>query len=150
MLKCSSCNRPISAAQDICPCGAVANRDKRKRRHGKSGKVKLRPYGHGETPQGKFISYTLGNSTIRLEIRKADYLRIQGIRRGCHLVVSYPAASEPRVLYISDIASKARAAFQAARLEMLSCEARGFKKRAYRSAANRFRAIACLEPLPRS
>ena len=52
-----------------------------------------------------------------------------------------------KILYISDVASKARAAFQAVRLEMLALDARGFLKRAYLSKSNKFRRVAGLDPL---
>jgi hypothetical protein len=107
----------------------------------------LKQYGRGETPEGRFLAVTIGEQTVRLESRKADYLRIQGIRRGVWLVVSYDATKHPNVLYVSDVASKARAAFQAARLELTALTARGFLKRAYLSKANRYRKIAAMEPV---
>lgn len=143
MTRCSYCHSPIQPDVDICPCGNVANRDKRKRKHGKNGKVRLRQYGRGETPEGRYLSYTLNGQTIRLESRKADYLRIQGMRRGVFMVVRH--GSPAQLLYAADIASKARAAFQAFRLEMLAHEARGFLKRAYLSKSNKFRRVAGLE-----
>jgi hypothetical protein len=152
LILCSRCHSPIAASVDICPCGTVANRDKRKRKHGQSGKVRLKPYHRGQTPMGRFLAITIGEVTIRLntfrrESHKDTDIKHYAIpRTGDYSVICLSAQTGQGIpnspqIYTGSL-SQARAVFQMVRYGMLAnVEPSARMKRHYQRKSEHYRKL---------
>jgi hypothetical protein len=144
-MTCEGCGRAIAETVDICTCGYTGRGriERRKRKHGSAGKVRLRTYGRGETPAGRFLQQTIADQTARMQVNHGKWLR--GAKRVWITMQIGPDGerSAETPIYIGPDALKARQVFHWIRMSLLAEQANTSKlRKLFHYRANHFRKLA--------